>query len=168
MQFLVLQYNQLLSYDNQIIETGVASGLSSFMFLLALKKNNKGKLYSIDLPPNKELNKKIGQRLSIPHNKKVGWLVPESIKERWKLILGDSKKILPEILQVVKKCDLFLHDSDHSYQHMKWEYETVWPYITQALLSDDINSNNAYDEFVTSHQCRNIKILERMGIIIPS
>jgi len=148
-----------------IIETGVASGLSSFMLLSAIEKNNVGKLVSIDLPPSKELNKKIGQRALIPQNKNVGWLIPEKLKKNWDLKLGDSKIILPKILKEVEKCDLFLHDSDHSFEHMIWEFETVWPYLRMALLSDDVNQNKAFENFASSHKC-NMQIFERLGMIL--
>jgi len=142
-----------------IIETGVNTGLSSAMILLALKKNNKGHLYSIDLP--------IEETKKFLLNKAVGWLVPDSLKERWTLELGDSKKILPKILNNLKRCDIFLHDSDHSYAHMIWEYETVWPFLKKALLSDDINQHTAFDDFVEKYHCRSLKFSERMGLVVP-
>ncbi|MGI0022296.1 MAG: class I SAM-dependent methyltransferase [Nitrososphaeraceae archaeon] len=148
-----------------IIETGVASGLSSTIFLLALEKNDKGHLYSIDLPPSEELNITIGQHTTIPKNKIAGWLVPDSLKKRWTLELGDSKKILPEILNKLKKCDLFLHDSDHTYEHMRWEYETVWPFLKIMLLSDDIYRHTAFDDFAAKYKMKTHKISNRMGII---
>ena len=141
-----------------IIETGVASGLSSFMFLLALNKNSQGKLFSIDLPPNDQ---------HFPTNKKQGWLVPDSLKECWTVKIGDAKKILPSILNELHECDLFLHDSEHSYKHMTWEFETVWPYLKKLLLTDDIYQNNAFDDFVDRHKIsKKSKISKRFGIIL--
>jgi len=138
-----------------IIETGVASGLSSFMFLLALEKNSKGHLYSIDF------------HTETPERKKTGWLVHDNLKERWNLELGDSKKILPIILDKLKKCDIFFHDSNHSYEHMTWECETVWPYLKTALLCDDINQNKAFDDFSKKPNRKGFKISNRNGIILP-
>jgi hypothetical protein len=149
-----------------VIETGVASGLSSVIFLLAITKNQLGKLYSIDLPPSEELNKKISQHTTIPRQKNVGWLVPVNLRERWTLMLGDSKIILPDLLKKENNVDIFLHDSDHSFEHMMWEYETVWPYLKKILLSDDIYRHDAFDKFVKDHQCRFYKISRRMGIMI--
>lgn len=149
-----------------IIETGVASGLSSVIFLLAMKKNQLGKLYSIDLPPSEKLNKKINQHTTIPKQKKIGWLVPDNLKDQWTLMLGDSKMILPDLLKKENSVDIFLHDSDHSFEHMTWEYETVWPYLKKILLSDDIYRHNAFDRFVEDHKCKFHKISRRMGIMI--
>lgn len=149
-----------------VIETGVASGLSSSMFLLAMNKTGIGHLYSIDLPPSEELNEKIEQATLLPKEKSSGWLIPENLKNRWTLTLGDSKKILPELLNDVKKCDLFLHDSDHSYEYMSWEFKTVSLYLKTALLSDDISKNNAFDEFASNHTGKKLKLSNRMGFFI--
>ncbi|MGQ0792057.1 MAG: class I SAM-dependent methyltransferase [Nitrosopumilaceae archaeon] len=154
-----------------VIETGVASGLSSAMILLGLEKNNKGHLFSIDLPFNqRKLSKKEIQnrQASFPPNKREGWLVPESLQSRWTLQLGDSKILLPKLLNELGKCDLFLHDSDHTYKHMMWEFESVWPHLKSILLADDIRLNNAFDDFVEKHFCRSIKISDRFGLIVPS
>ena len=137
-----------------IIETGVAAGLSSFMFLLALKQNTKGHLYSIDFNTQTQ------------DLKKIGWLVQDNLKERWTLELGNSKKILPTLLEKLKKCDLFFHDSNHSYEHMTWECETVWPYLKMALICDDINQNKAFDNFAQKNECTSLKISYRSGIIL--
>ena len=104
--------------------------------------------------------------MSFPQNKNVGWLVPEKLKKNWELRLGNSKTLLPEILKDVKKCDLFLHDSDHSFEHMTWEYETIWPHLRMALLSDDVNENKVFENFISSHKCK-MHIFGRVGIIIP-
>lgn len=141
-----------------VIETGVASGLSSFIFLLAFSKNNKGHLYSIDLLQE--------DKDYLPFEKTIGWLVPDSLKDSWTLQLGDSKKILPKLINDLKKCDLFLHDSNHSYGHMTWEFETIWPFLKKVLLADDINTNNAFDNFAKKHDCRSIRIPERMGMML--
>ncbi len=153
-----------------VIETGVSSGLSSAMLLLALEQNKKGHLYSIDLPfSQRKLSKKEikNREESFPSQKKEGWLVPESLHNRWTLHLGDSKTLLPKLLSELGKCNLFLHDSDHSYKHMSWEFETVWPCLTSLLLADDIRLNNAFDDFVKKHNCKFQKYSERFGLVIP-
>jgi len=154
-----------------VIETGVASGLSSSMLLLGLEQNKKGHLYSIDLPfTQRKLSKKEIQnrQSSFPTNKKEGWLVPESLHNRWTLQLGDAKILLPKLLKDLGHCDLFLHDSDHSYDHMRWEFETVWPFLNSVLLADDIRLNNAFDEFTEKNNCKYQKISDRFGVVIPS
>lgn len=82
-----------------VIETGVASGASTAFILCAMHQNNKGSLYSIDLPP-KDLTEKDrdgyykledGAKYST-ENQNTGYLVPDYLKYRWNLIYGDSKK----------------------------------------------------------------------------
>lgn len=127
-----------------IIETGVASGSSTYYILQAMELNGNGHLYSIDLP-----NVDIGS--IIPNGKEVGWLVPSELKHRWELILGSSKEKLPSLLYNLKEIDAFLHDSEHTYETMIFEYNTVWPYLREAgfLLSDDVHWNNAFRDFIS-------------------
>ena len=121
-----------------VIETGVFEGHSSFSILSALEKNNKGFLYSIDLPSP-----------FLPPEKQSGWIVPEHLRKRWDLRLGKSSDLLLGLLEDVKKVDIFLHDSEHSYENMYWEYKAAWGYIRKGglLLSHDISQNAAFRDF---------------------
>lgn len=155
---------------NIIIDTGVYNGLSSAMFLLGLEKNKKGHLYSIDLPyqKRKDISEKVKQiRIAnFPKGKSVGWLVPEILRDRWTLQLGDAKILLPQVLKDVKECDIFFHDSVHSYSHMLWEYNTIWPHLNSLLLSDDVHTNEAFDDFVKKCGCQSLKISYRFGLAV--
>ena len=123
---------------DQVVETGVSSGASSAYILRALKDNKKGKLYSIDL--------------SIEYNtgRKRGWLVPEELRDRWDLRIGDAKEILTPLLKEIGKIDCFLHDSLHTYDHMMWEYKRIWPYLKRGglFLSHDVGANEAFLDFM--------------------
>ena len=119
-----------------VVETGVASGVSSTFILQALGDNKKGKLFSIDLPdPNLKNN--------------IGWLIPKKLRPRWRLTIGRSSEELVPLLDKLGSIDMFLHDSEHSYNNMIWEYRTAWYYLSQGgiLLSDDITSNHAFFDF---------------------
>lgn len=139
--------NRFLAPDT-VLETGVASGLSSAYILLALENNNKGKLYSIDLPFEEDGEFDEWAAL-LPKGKKSGWLIPQHLRQRWELTLGRSADVMPTLLKQLESIDVFLHDSDHSYENMKWEYRTVWPYLRRGglLLSHDIEQNEAFSEF---------------------
>ncbi|RZB29545.1 MAG: hypothetical protein AEth_01056 [Candidatus Argoarchaeum ethanivorans] len=121
-----------------VIETGVFEGHSSLSILSALKENNKGFLYSIDLPSP-----------DLPSGKVPGWMVPEHLRKRWDLRAGKSSDLLPTLLLEVKEVDIFLHDSEHSYETMYWEYKTAWAHIkTRGLiLSHDVSQNAAFRDF---------------------
>jgi predicted O-methyltransferase YrrM len=128
-----------------MIETGVAHGASSCLILNAMHLNGKGKLISVDLPDN-DTNPDYNFS-----GKKVetGWMVPDALRSRWQLRLGYAQELLPAILNEEKEIDIFFHDSDHSYAHMKYEFEISATHIRKGglLLSDDVHKNSAFSEF---------------------
>lgn len=128
---------------NRILETGVASGASSAYILRALHDNGKGKLFSIDLPPD-----------DLPEGKTVGWIVSEHLRERWSLRIGDARDLLKPILDEIEEIDCFIHDSLHTYEHMMWEFRTAWEYIRPGglFLSHDVGANDAFFDFMSEHE----------------
>ena len=133
-----------------MIETGVAHGYSSWIILNAMHKNGKGELHSVDLP-NNDTNKAYNFGKTTPQ---TGWLVPDQLKSKWHLHLGDAHQLLPQLINELKNIDIFFHDSDHSYDHMKFEFNTMYPAIKNGgiILSDDVHKNDSYREFVNQHQ----------------
>jgi hypothetical protein len=138
-----------------VVETGVARGLSSAYILCAMQENRQGHLYSIDLPCARASARPI-TRYGRPAYQledgqvqgqfEVGHFVPECVKSSWTLILGDSREELGPLLERLGHIDVFLHDSLHTFEHMRWEYETAWPYLNQGgfLLSHDVLWNRAF------------------------
>ena len=135
-----------------IVETGVGSGVSSTFFLSAMERNGVGRLHSVDLPL-------LNQRLR-PHGMPTGWLVPDDVRSRWQLSLGDARDVLVPLLERLEEVDFFFHDSDPSYEHMTWEYSLAYPHIRPGglLLSDDTTSNQAWDEFTSQLEGLNTRI----------
>lgn len=130
-----------------LVETGIAHGSSSWVILNAINKNKCGKLFSFDLPnmdTNKDYNFDGGEG-------STGWIVPKELKGNWEMILGDAKVKLPEFLKNNQHIDYFFHDSDHSYEHMMFEFETIKPFLKSGgfLSSDDINKNSSFQDFVS-------------------
>lgn len=159
-----------------VVETGVASGRSSSAILLALEKNNLGKLYSIDLPqhyssaaPETYTTHEGNTELKgfVPEGRAPGWLVPDHLRQRWQLILGDSKVELPKLLSHLDKVDIFYHDSDHSYESMMFEFKQTWPLIPPGgfLLSDDIGWNKSWSDFVSESGAPVVKGYRNFGLI---
>ena len=134
-----------------VVETGVAAGESSTFILQALEDNKKGRLYSIDLPSSGPALAD-GSTYSQPKGKQNGWIVPDMLRHRWHLTLGDSRSELPPLLKELGQIDCFLHDSLHTRDHMLWEYQTAWPFIKEGgvLLSDDCEANEAFIEFCSA------------------
>jgi predicted O-methyltransferase YrrM len=113
-----------------VVETRVANGASSTFILSALEKNNLGKLYSIDLPSKDLLLKE-----------EIGWLVPQYLRHRWELIIGNSRIVLPKLLAELGHVDIFLHDSLHTLEHVLFELKKSYNYIPKGgfLIVDDIS-----------------------------
>ena len=137
-----------------VLETGVLHGLTTAWILKALSDNKKGELISIDIKRsdwNKYFgNKKMGPGyepdLQFPNYEEPGWIVPDYIKKRWKLIYGPSKNILPKIR---RKIDLFIHDSDHSYENVKFEINwAIKNNPNTSLIIDNCDMNSYSFEFL--------------------
>lgn len=143
-----------LTKPNIIVETGVFEGAGSCAILLALERNKKGRLYSIDLPS-----------LPLPLNKTTGWQIPQYLRKNWDLRLGSSSDLLQGLLTEIEQTDIFLHDSEHSYENMRFEYETAWEYIREGglLLSHDITRNSAFRSFAMLHNKKYFYMLHNLA-----
>jgi predicted O-methyltransferase YrrM len=127
-----------------VVETGVAHGITSVYILAALERNARddhpqGHLYSIDRPP-----------LASRSDEFVGICIPDSLKANHTLIRGDARAKLPAMLDALGKVDMFVHDSDHSYGHMKFELGLAYRHLRLPgiVISDDVDYNAAFHEFV--------------------
>jgi len=138
-----------------VVETGGTPGNSSAFILRALERNGKGELHTVDLPPTGKLERgaqyEHGAWIheNMPEGQESGWAVPETLRQRHQRHLGDARELLPQVLDAVETVDLFIHDSDHSYEHMMFEFRTAWPHIRPGgvLMSDDIDNNRSWADF---------------------
>ena len=135
-----------------VIETGVRFGGSSAVILQALKMNSYGELISIDHYYNQ--------------NKYFGFYVNESIRNRWTIFIGKTIDVLPTIK---RDCDIFIHDSAHTYKNMYFEYNWAKEHLTEdgLLMSHDIYYSDAWEEFVNENKFAysNLGPIPRIGII---
>jgi predicted O-methyltransferase YrrM len=137
------------------VETGVCNGFSTAFTLLGLARNGEGELHSVDFPevagedyePGTFWEGKGGA--VVPPGREPGWVIPEELRERWSLVLGRSQDELPPLLERLGAIDSFMHDSEHSYECMRFEYEHAWDALREGgvLLSDDVNQSPAFREF---------------------
>jgi len=99
-----------------------------------------------------------------------GWIVPDSLRDRWTLRLGKSQTELPELFTEIDNIDAFVHDSDHSLPCMVFEYELAWEWLGDdgIIFSDDISWNDAFDEFAASKGCRNGVTSESFGYLLKN
>ncbi len=145
-----------------VVETGVCNGFSTSVILKALNDNQRGKLFSVDLPANiDELEDKERSGAVIPPGKRPGWAVPEELRDRWTLKEGNSYYELPKIFENLShNIDLFLHDSGHSYETMMFEFSIAWYHLMKEgfLLSDNIDFSDAFSDFVEAKKVIPYKI----------
>lgn len=134
-----------------IVETGVFDGISSAFILKALNKNKYGTLVSIDRPAYHEIQGSTDFMPFhlLPHNKEPGWLVPKNLLSRWQLHKIKNVRGLKEVISRIRKVDLFIHDSLHTYGHMHWEMSVAWKKMKKngLLFVDDIFCNSAFSDF---------------------
>jgi predicted O-methyltransferase YrrM len=108
-----------------VVDTGVLYGASTAHILAALAKNGAGRLHSIDIGRSEE---------EPPHD----FFIPAEVKPHWELIIGDSRRELPSLLDRCRTIDMFHHDSLHTFEHMMWEFMTAYPHLsTNGILSSD-------------------------------
>jgi predicted O-methyltransferase YrrM len=155
---ILVQYAAVRAFQPEIIvETGVANGVSSAYLLLALHLNKRGTLYSIEL----------GDPQYLPVDKSPGWVVPAWLNSRWKLVIGDSRVLLPQLLMQIGPIDIFIHDSLHTYEHMIWEYRIAYRHLRPGglLFSDDAAWNSAFGEFSREVAAPQAEVLRGVGFL---
>ena len=144
-----------------IVQTGVCNGLSAAFMMLALAKNGpQGTLGGIDLPPVFNPSdpawtvegKVYG--VVIPEGKTTGWLVPDQYRERFRVWNGDATKLLPKLVDEIDSIDLFYHDSDHTYDHMMFEFRETKRKLTKGglIVGDDIAWNGSVWDFADEYR----------------
>jgi predicted O-methyltransferase YrrM len=140
-----------------VVETGVANGISSTYILLALEKNQKGQLHSID----------IGDDTYLPPGGQTGWVVPCWLRHRWMLHLGDARALLAPLLAELGNVDVFIHDSLHTYDHMMFEFQTAYPHVRPGgvLFADDASWNSAFVQFGISVGVPRPRIVRGVGFL---
>lgn len=131
----------------RVVKTGVASGVSRYFILDALRQNGLGQLISIDTG----LSESDGMTLSVP----IGFFVPEEFRDRWSLKIGMTEEELPKLRAEDPPFQLFLHDSDHSYDNMSWEFDFAWRGLERGgmLISDNVELDLAFRDFMAKTGC---------------
>lgn len=155
------------------VETGVANGFSTAFALLALDHNGEGHLHSVDLPREVGRDYEPGTffegdgRAGIPAGSESGWLVPAELRQRWTLILGRTQDELPPLLDRLGTIDSFMHDSEHSFDCMWFEFNEAWPHLRSGglLLSDDVNSTEAFPRFAREHGRAPVRLARGMALL---
>jgi predicted O-methyltransferase YrrM len=141
---------------NNVLETGIANGHSSYFLIQAMKKNGHGKLHSVDIADN------------------VGKLLTDEEREDWTLhVLGSpQRRSFSRILDSISPIDLFVHDSDHTYGWQMFEFRVARKALSKrgVLLSDDIDHSLAFVDFCAEIGQKPVLLLDTRkvtGMILP-
>lgn len=104
-----------------MIETGVESGYSTEHFLVAMDDIGSGHLYSCDPAPT------------------PFYQANPIIHPRFTFIQKRSQDCLQALFDQHGPFDIFLHDSDHSWECQTWEYEFAWGHVRSGgiIATDD-------------------------------
>ena len=118
-----------------VVESGIDKGLGTCLLAAALQRNGTeglpGRLYALDIQPG------------------AGWLIQAPYDSVVEFRLGDSHTALREIREPI---DLFVHDSDHSYEHEAGEYRIIKERLSDRslVLSDNAHKSTALMDFAVS------------------
>ena len=141
---LNLLYNLVLYLKpKNILETGVAFGWSTLVFLLS--KKHFSKLTSIDLSYPTSSSEKY-----------VAMALPSNFKNKLTLIRGIDYDYLNILVKKKKFFDFIHYDSDKSYIGRKKNYLLIWKILKKngCFISDDISDNAAFYEFINSKKIK--------------
>src|SRR5712691_521394 len=127
-----------------VIETGVAHGVTSRVILEAMRRNDRGQLWGIDLP----------HPLEPQLHAQTGVAVPEDRRDRWTYLEGSSRQRLGSLVAELGQVGLFVHDSLHTAQNTLFEMEQAASAMLPGgvMLVDDIKSHNGFGAFARRHR----------------
>jgi len=155
-----------LARPEVVVETGVWYGASTAFILEALENNGRGELYSIDLPNNQYRRDDGSLHVDkVGKLENIGLFVPPNLRHRWHLVLGKSQEKLTPLLRSLGEIDIFIHDGEHTYEAMMFEFETAFVFLRRGgiLISDDIKYNDAFHSFIRQKNYRPIIFQRRQG-----
>ena len=117
-----------LATPDSVVESGVASGVSSAFMLMALKDNGRGTLHSIDFPVPRSSARGC-ESWAIPQGLSSGWAVPQTLKRGWDLRTGRSEALLKPLLDEVGRLGFYCHDSPVDVRHFAFEMRAITPHL---------------------------------------
>lgn len=126
-----------------VIETGVAHGVTSRIVLEALRRNDCGHLWSIDLP--------------YPFDRRLhaqqGAAVTEACRARWSYLEGSSRQRLPPLVAGAGHVEVFIHDSLHTARNTVFEMDQAAAAMPAGgvMLVDDISTHDGFAAFARRH-----------------
>lgn len=105
-----------------LVETGAYQGISSAFIFSAIRDNELGRLINVDLPSGSfvdPMTGRVGQSLLFD-KEQIGFAVPDEIRGRWTLLLGNVHAVLLRVPAEHPSIDMIYHDREHTYDTMMW------------------------------------------------
>lgn len=140
-RLIVLELSIRSKKFNSFIETGTQHGLSAFVVgETAHKHSPRMKLTSFDVSHDQYFVKSAAVEYI---------LLKSPIRKNFKKISIEGNF----------DNAIFFHDSDHSYENMRFEFQWAWNYLkVNLIISDDIDGNNAFYDFCKKNRIKGYRI----------
>ena len=142
---------RLISIDlPAYIETGGQRTFNPYAVKRTQIIDDSGKVKNMD---NTNPVPKKDKMIFLPKGQEPGWIISDNYRKRWELILGPSEQILPTLFEKDLEVDIFLHDSNHSYETMMFEFEIAYDNLKKGglILADNIHWNSSLYDFCNVH-----------------
>jgi SAM-dependent methyltransferase len=106
----------------------------------------------------------------IPEGKSSGWIVPDAYRARFEVWSGDAKAPLPKMADEIDSIDLIHHDSDHTYDHMMFEFREAKRKLKPdgLVVGDDVSWNASVWDFADEHALLQPQRRGRSGVLLSS
>ncbi len=145
-RLIILELVIRSSRFGNFLETGTQHGLSAFIANESAKRSSlKLNVVSFDISHEQYFVRSTGVTYST-----LTWPVRKNFK-RGTLNLPHDRL-------------LFFHDSDHSYENMSFEFQWAWNHLkAEAIISDDIDTNDAFFDFCKSTGITGYRIMIDKG-----
>jgi predicted O-methyltransferase YrrM len=111
------------------VETGSAQGKSACYVGMALKENGRGKLYAIDPHTKTDWNDWYSVDTLDVFNRNIR---KAGVSQYVEMLRGTSAEIAPSWNQEI---DLLFIDGDHSYEGVRFDWETFSEYLTDFSIT---------------------------------
>ncbi len=133
-----------------------------------MEENDAGILISIDLSMEQQQSVIVGEQhiqdSLASTGFSIGGVIPQHLRSRWTLILGNSLQVLPRVSAQQGNISMFVHDSLHTYDHMMAKYRLGYDALQPGgLLVSDVNYNSAWSNFCKEKNQESKTILKGSG-----
>lgn len=143
-----------LTHPRELVESGVASGVSSAFILLGIRANLAGVLHSIDMPVPRE-GTRGNASWAIPSGMSSGWAVPLGLRKKWDLREGRSEELLVPLLEEIGTLDFYCHDSPVDVEHFRFEMTAIQKRLKPgSVVVADNTDREVFDETAESFGVR--------------